>query len=82
MAKNTSILLGEYFENYNNQKISLSKYLSVSEAIRTAIRQLENEETRQQSLSKEIEIGEKSGFIKNVDRNENPKNLDAKYLKK
>ena len=44
MAKNTSILLGEYFENYVNEKISSGKFSSVSEVIRTALRLLENEE--------------------------------------
>ena len=46
MAKNTSILLGEYFENFFNEKISTGKFLSVSEVIRTALRLLEHEENR------------------------------------
>lgn len=82
MAKNTSILLGEYFENYVNQKVSSGKYSSVSEVIRTALRLLENDENRQQTLLKEIEIGEQSGFVKNFNRNENLKKLHEKYMKK
>jgi antitoxin ParD1/3/4 len=34
MAKNTSILLGEHFENFVNEKISTGKFSSVSEVIR------------------------------------------------
>ena len=82
MAKNTSILLGEYFENFVSEKISSGKFSSVSEVIRTALRLLENEENRYKTLIKELEIGEKSGFVKDFDRKENLKNLHAKHLKK
>jgi antitoxin ParD1/3/4 len=81
MAKNTSILLGEYFENFVNEEVSSGKYSSVSEVVRTALRLLENEENRYKALIKELEIGEKSGFIKDFDRSENLKNLHAKHLK-
>jgi antitoxin ParD1/3/4 len=82
MAKNTSILLGEYFESFVNEKISTGKFSSVSEVIRTALRLLENEDNKYKALVKELEIGEKSGFVNGFDRKENLKNLHAKYLKK
>ena len=50
--------------------------------LETALRLLENEENRYNALIKEIEIGEKSGFVKDFDRTENLKNLHAKHLKK
>jgi len=82
MSKNTSILLGENFENFVNEKISTGKFSSVSEVIRTALRLLEYEENKHKVLVKELEIGEKSGFVENFDRTENLKNLHAKHLKK
>lgn len=82
MAKNTSILLGEYFENYVNEKVSSGKFSSVSEVIRTALRFLEDEENRHKALIRELEIGENSGFVKDFDRTENLQNLHAKHLKK
>ncbi|MEI7597454.1 MAG: type II toxin-antitoxin system ParD family antitoxin [Bacteroidota bacterium] len=82
MAKNTSILLGEYFENFVNEKISTGRFSSVSEVIRSALRLLENEENKNKALRKELEIGEKSGLIKEFDREKNLKNLHAKHLKK
>jgi antitoxin ParD1/3/4 len=82
MAKNTSILLGEYFENYVNEKISSGKFASVSEVIRTALRLLEKEENRYRDLIMELEIGEKSGFDKDFDRKENLSKLHSKHLKK
>lgn len=82
MAKNTSILLGEYFEKYVNEKVSSGKFSSVSEVIRTALRLLENEENRYKALIKELEVGEKSGFVKDFDRKDNLNNLHTKHLKK
>jgi hypothetical protein len=35
MAKNTSILLGDYFDNFINQQIQTGCYSSVSEVVRT-----------------------------------------------
>lgn len=80
MAKNTSILLGEHFENFVNEKVSSGKFASVSEVIRTALRLLEQEEKRHKSLVRELEIGEDSGFIKDFDRKENLKKLHSKYI--
>lgn len=82
MAKNTSILLGEYFESFVNEKISSGKYSSVSEVIRTALRLLENEENKYKVLIKELEIGEESGFVKDFNRKENLKKLHSTHLKK
>lgn len=82
MAKNTSILLGEYFESFVNEKVTSGKFSSVSEVIRTALRLLENEENKYKALIKELEIGERSGFIKDFNRIENLKNLHVKHLKK
>ena len=82
MGKNTSILLGDYFENYVNEKVRSGKYTSVSEIVRTALRLLETEENKSKILINELKIGEKSGMIKNFDRNENLKKLHAQHLNK
>ena len=68
MAKNTSILLGDYFINFMNQQVKSGKYSSISEVVRTALRLLEYEETKKDELIKELKKGEKSGFIKDFDR--------------
>jgi antitoxin ParD1/3/4 len=82
MAKNTSILLGEYFENFVKEKIASGRFSSVSEVVRTALRLLENEENKYKALKTELRLGEMSGFVEDFDRNENLKNLHAKHLKK
>lgn len=80
MAKNTSILLGDYFENYVNQKIASGKYNSVSEIVRTALRLLESEENKSNTLINELIVGEKSGFIDDFDRHKNLKNIHSKFV--
>jgi len=62
MGKNTSILLGDYFENYVNEKVRTGKYASVSEIVRTVLRLLEAEEQKAKTLINELEVGEKSGI--------------------
>jgi len=81
MARNTSILIGEYYENFINSQIATGKYNSVSEVIRTALRHFEQEEIQTKSLIKELEIGENSKKIQNFNRNENLKNLQKNFQK-
>ena len=69
MAKNTSILLGDYFNTFINRQVKSGKYASASEVVRTALRLLEYEETKKEELIKALKKGEKSGFIKDFDRN-------------
>lgn len=81
MARNTSILLGEYFENFINEQIATGKYSSVSEVVRTALRMFEQEEAKAKSLINELKIGEKSAKIKNFDRNKNLEMLKVNFQK-
>ncbi len=80
MAKNTSILLGEYFNNFINQQIKSGKYSSVSEVVRSALRLLEYEESKKDELIRELKKGEKSGFIKDFDRATFLEKLHLEYL--
>jgi antitoxin ParD1/3/4 len=68
MAKNTSILLGDYFDNFINHQVKTGKYSSASEVVRTALRMFEHEETKKAELIKELEKGENSGFVKDFNR--------------
>ena len=79
MAKNTSILLGDYFDNFINQQIKTGKYSSASEVVRAALRMFEHEESKKAELIKELKKGEKSGFVKNFNRTTFPKDLHQKH---
>ena len=63
MAKNTSISLGNHFDNFIREEVNSGKYSSVSEVIRSALRLLEREEKKEMELIKALEVGEKSGFV-------------------
>ena len=80
MARNTSILLGEHFEEFISTKISSGKYNSASEVIRTALRLMETEESKIKALNKALTAGEKSGMVKNFDPKKHLQKLHSKYL--
>lgn len=81
MARNTSILLGDYFENFIKEQIASGKYNSVSEVVRTALRVFEQEENKKTELIKALIKGEKSGFVKDFNRESFLNNLHEKYSK-
>lgn len=64
MAKNTSILLGDYFDKFIKKQVDTGKYSSASEVVRAALRLFEYEETKKDELIRELKKGEKSGFVK------------------
>lgn len=80
MAKNTSILLGDYYDNFIHHQIQSGRFSSASEVVRTALRLFEQEENKKNELIKELKKGEKSGFVKNFDRKKFLKNLHSKHL--
>jgi antitoxin ParD1/3/4 len=80
MAKNTSILLGEYFENFINEKVKSGKFTSASEVVRTALSLFEQQENKTTMLVNELKVGEKSGMISNFNREKALSNLQTKYL--
>ncbi|MDH6303863.1 antitoxin ParD1/3/4 [Parabacteroides sp. PF5-5] len=81
MARNTSILLGDYFNNFVNEQVASGKYTSVSEVVRAALRIFEQEENKAKTIVNELKAGENSKMIKNFDREKHLKELHAKHLK-
>lgn len=82
MAKNTSILLGDYFDNFINQQVQSGKFSSASEVVRAALRMFEHEETKKAELIKELKKGERSGFVKDFNRDAFLNSLHQKHLAK
>lgn len=80
MAKNTSILLGHHFENFIDGQIQSGRFSSASEVVRAALRLFEEEENQKKELIKELRKGEKSGFVKDIDRKKFIKSLHNKHL--
>jgi antitoxin ParD1/3/4 len=82
MAKNTSILLGDYFDEFINKQVKTGRFSSASEVIRAALRMFEQEESKKIALIKELKKGEKSGFVKNFDSDTFLSDLHKKHLQK
>lgn len=80
MAKNTSILLGDYFEDFIDSQIKSGRYSSASEVVRAALRLFKQEEDKKVELIKALKKGEKSGFVEKFNRKKFMKNLHAKYV--
>lgn len=80
MAKNTSILLGDYFDGFINQQVKSGKFSSASEVVRAALRMFEYEETKKAELINELKKGEKSGFVEKFNRESFLKNLHKKHV--
>ncbi|WP_417429037.1 type II toxin-antitoxin system ParD family antitoxin [Halpernia sp.] len=81
MAKNTSILIGDYFDDFINRQIKSGHFTSASEVVRTALRLFENQESKKALLISELKKGEKSGFSKDFNRDgflDKMKNQSAK----
>ena len=80
MAKNTSILLGDHFEEFISKEVSSGRYGSASEVVRTALRMLEVEEQKKEALIAALVQGEKSGRVENFDPKAHLVKLHKKHL--
>lgn len=67
MGRNTSVSLGDYFEEFVEAKISEGRFKNASEVIRAGLRLLEEEEQRIIALREAIQKGIDSGIHQNFD---------------
>ncbi len=71
MGRNTSVSLGDYFENFVDSKVIEGRFKNASEVIRAGLRLLEEEEQKILALRIAIKAGVDSGVTKDF----NPQNL-------
>jgi len=67
MGRNTSVSLGNYFEEFVDNTISGGRFKNASEVIRAGLRLLEEEENKIAALKKAISEGIESGIAHNFD---------------
>lgn len=67
MNKNTSISLGNHFDEFVHASVNEGRYKNVSEVIRAGLRLLEEDEAKRLSLKSAINEGIESGIVKNFD---------------
>jgi antitoxin ParD1/3/4 len=79
--KNTSVSLGNYFDEFVSSQVSIGRYKNVSEVIRAGLRLLEDEESKTIALRNAIQKGLESPRVENFDFDENLKQLKAEKRK-
>ncbi|MBK7128982.1 MAG: type II toxin-antitoxin system ParD family antitoxin [Crocinitomicaceae bacterium] len=78
MSKNTSITLGDYFDDFIQSILREGRYKNASEIVRAGLRLLEEEERKVIALRNAIEQGINSGLAKDFDPDQHLKMLKKK----
>ncbi|HNY54590.1 MAG: type II toxin-antitoxin system ParD family antitoxin [Sphingobacteriales bacterium] len=81
MRNNTSVSLGNYYENFVENKIEEGRYKNASEVIRAGLRLLEDEENKILALKNAIQKGLNSSRVENFDFDEHLTKLKSKKRK-
>ena len=79
MSKNTSITLGNYFDQFIQGILSEGRYKNASEVVRAGLRLLEEEEQKIIALRHAIDEGINSGLAEDFDPEEHLKMLKARH---
>lgn len=67
MAQNTSVVLGNYFEEFVRSTIADGRYKNASEVIRAGLRLLEERENKVKALRDAIQEGLDSGIAEDFE---------------
>lgn len=79
MGKNTSVILGEYYESMINKELKKGSYSSASEMIREGLRLLDEKKQKIEAINKALALGEKSGKPKEFNFNTFLKKMEKKH---
>ena len=78
MGRNTSVSLGNHFEEFVDDKVSQGRFKNASEVIRAGLRLLEEEENKLQFLKTAVQEGINSGIAKDFEPQGHLASLKAK----
>ncbi|RLJ74850.1 type II toxin-antitoxin system ParD family antitoxin [Pedobacter alluvionis] len=81
MGRNTSMALGDHFENFVDERISEGRFKNASEVIRAGLRLLEDQENKIKILREALQVGIDSGMVKDFDPKKHLEMLKAKKRK-
>ncbi|MDD2634107.1 MAG: type II toxin-antitoxin system ParD family antitoxin [Bacteroidales bacterium] len=76
--KNTSVSLGNYFDQFVEKQVTAGRYKNVSEVIRAGLRLLETEESKAIVLKNAIKEGIDSGIAHDFDSEKHLQELKAR----
>jgi len=77
MSKNTSISLGDHFDQFMQSQLKEGRYKNACEIIRAGLRLLENEESKVTALKTSIQEGIDSGIAHDFDPKKHLASLKA-----
>jgi len=78
MGRNTSVSLGDHFEDFVEDRIAQGRHKNASEVIRAGLRLLDEEEQKVQLLKNAIQEGLESGVAVNFNPKKHLETLKAK----
>lgn len=78
MGRNTSVSLGDYFEDFVDKRVTEGRFKNASEVIRAGLRLLEEEENKIIALKKAINEGIESGIAESFNPKQHLESLKAK----
>ena len=78
MNRNTSISIGNYFDDFIQSRIAAGRYKNAGEVVRAGLRLLEEEENRIVALRAAIQEGIESGLASDFNPDLHLENLKAK----
>ncbi len=81
MPRNTSVTLGDHFDNFVGEKIAQGRFQSVSEVVRAGLRKLEEDEIKLQALREKLQAGEDSPIVENFDGDRFIASMHKKHIK-
>lgn len=79
MGRNTSIILGDHFDEFIKSEIESGRYSSVSEVIRSGLRLMEEESKKIKLINEALVVGENSGESKGFDNDNFKERMRRKF---
>ncbi|MFZ1750691.1 MAG: type II toxin-antitoxin system ParD family antitoxin [Saprospiraceae bacterium] len=79
MSRNTSIILGDHFDEFIKSEVESGRYSSASEVIRSGLRLIEDESKKIKLINEALVVGEKSGESEYFDNDQFKVRMRKKY---
>lgn len=80
MPRNTSVTLGDHFDQFVAEILQHGRFQSVSEVVRAGLRKLEADEVKLQALREKLEKGEDSPIVDNFDGDQFLARMHKKHI--
>lgn len=81
MPRNTSVTLGDHFDQFVSEQIQKGRFQSVSEAVRAGLRKIEEDELKLERLRDILAQGKASPVVENFDGESFIAQLHSKHVK-